>query len=218
MPAAPTRRTQSERSAETRSRLLEATVSCLVERGYAGTTTIEVCRRAGVSHGSLLHHYGTRDRLLRAALEHLYSELRSRVVDGLASFPEGPKRVDAMVDLMWSVFSSPPFKAVIELWLAAANDPDLGMEVGEAAAVFDAEVFPTARRLFPEQGERLPDFESYIAVVFQTMQGMGLAQATLGRRQGRDRRRIEADRQHMLDLLKRWLRDAFDSIDREAQP
>ena len=51
--AAPSRprRTQAERTAETRSKLIEATVECLIDHGYSGTTTLAVCRRAGVSHG-----------------------------------------------------------------------------------------------------------------------------------------------------------------------
>ncbi len=48
---------QEERSAETRRRLLDATVACLFERGYAGTTTTELARRAGVSRGAQMHHF-----------------------------------------------------------------------------------------------------------------------------------------------------------------
>ena len=120
----PPRRTQAERSAATQARLLDATLECLVERGTAGTTTLEVCRRAGVSHGSLLHHFGTRERLLGAALELLYVRLRDPVVAAFEALPEGEARIDAFVELMWSAFGSREFKAVVELWLAAANQPD----------------------------------------------------------------------------------------------
>ena len=43
-PAAPRRRTQAERRSATSSLLLEAAIACLVERGYAATTTLEVAR------------------------------------------------------------------------------------------------------------------------------------------------------------------------------
>ena len=49
------RRTQAQRSASTRTALLDATVACLVESGFSATTTTEVTRRAGVSLGALLH-------------------------------------------------------------------------------------------------------------------------------------------------------------------
>ena len=66
---------QEERSAETRRRLLDATVACLFERGYAGTTTTEIASRAGVSRGAQLHHFPKKDELVVSALEHVF-ELR----------------------------------------------------------------------------------------------------------------------------------------------
>ena len=60
-------RLQEERSAETRGRLLDATVACLHEFGYAGTTTTEIARRAGVSRGAQVHHGAARAVSLPAA-------------------------------------------------------------------------------------------------------------------------------------------------------
>jgi DNA-binding transcriptional regulator YbjK len=51
VPTASTRVPQQERSRATQARLLEATVECLVEHGWAGTTTTVVAARAGVSRG-----------------------------------------------------------------------------------------------------------------------------------------------------------------------
>ena len=67
----PLRRSQDERTAQTRARVLDAVLGCLVERGYAGTTTTAVAARAGVSRGAQLHHYRTRAALVAAAVEHL---------------------------------------------------------------------------------------------------------------------------------------------------
>jgi AcrR family transcriptional regulator len=176
---AASRRTQAERSAETQARLIAATIECLVEGGYGGTTTLAVCRRADVSHGSLLHHFGTRERLLGAALKAVYARLRERVVAGLEALPQGPARVDAVVDLMWAAFGAPEFKAVLELWLAAANQPDVSWAVWPEARAFDAGNQPLAERLFPQVAARLPDFPVYVSLLFQVMQGLGLVNATL---------------------------------------
>jgi AcrR family transcriptional regulator len=173
------RRTQAERSAQTRSKLIEATIECLIEHGYGGTTTLAVCRRAGVSHGSLLHHFGTRDVLLGAALEAVYARLRDRVVPRLEALPDGAARVEATVELMWSAFGAREFKAVLELWMAAANQPELSWAVWPEARAFDAGNAPLAEQLFPEIAARVPDFHVYIGLLFQTLQGMGLVHATL---------------------------------------
>ncbi len=60
-----------------RQRLLEATVDCLVEHGWSGTSTTLVSQRAGVSRGAQLHHFPTKNDLVLAAVEHL-SELRGQ--------------------------------------------------------------------------------------------------------------------------------------------
>ena len=198
------RRSNAERSAETRSRLLEATIECLIERGHAGTTTLAVCRRAGVSHGALLHHFGRREHLLGAALEAVQTRLRGRVVDALGAHADDEDRLGAMVEVMWRAFGAREFKAVLELWLAARNHPEFGWSIWSEAEAFDAGTMPLAARLFPEFAERVPDFEVYVSLVFQVLQGMGLAKATLP---GGDR--AEEMRERVRALTRRILLDAF---------
>src|ERR1700693_2418964 len=82
---------QEERSAETRRRLLDATVACLFERGYAGTTTTEIAVRAGVSRGAQLHHFPRKDELVVSALEHVF-ELRLRDMSAAIAEPPSGSR------------------------------------------------------------------------------------------------------------------------------
>ncbi len=65
------RRTQAERSAAMRARLLDATIECLVTYGYAGTTTPRVAELAGVTRGAQIHHFRSKEDLVVAAIEHL---------------------------------------------------------------------------------------------------------------------------------------------------
>ncbi len=69
MPPTSPRRSQQERSATTRARVVEATVTSLVELGYAATTISRVQERAGVARGTLLHHFPHRADLLVAVVE-----------------------------------------------------------------------------------------------------------------------------------------------------
>ncbi|HWB79439.1 MAG TPA: helix-turn-helix domain-containing protein, partial [Nannocystaceae bacterium] len=61
------------RAIATRTRLLEAAIDVLVKHGYAGTSTVEVCKRAKASRGAHLHHFPTKSELLAAAVEHLFA-------------------------------------------------------------------------------------------------------------------------------------------------
>src|SRR3954454_11663977 len=107
-------------------RLLDATLESLVERGYRGTTTLEVQKRADVSRGALLHHFTSRSELILAAVEHLMRE-RVAAVRQLAdeAAPQGRRRIEWAVAALWSTFEGPLFSAALELWLAARTDADL---------------------------------------------------------------------------------------------
>jgi TetR/AcrR family transcriptional regulator, transcriptional repressor for nem operon len=59
-----------------RSKLLDAAVSIIREKGYAATSVDELCARAGVTKGAFFHHFPTKESLAIAAANH-WSELSS---------------------------------------------------------------------------------------------------------------------------------------------
>jgi AcrR family transcriptional regulator len=117
MPTA--RRSQQERRHETRTRLLAATQTALVERGYAGTTTTEVCRRAGVSQGALFKHFASKGELLAATAERLFANLIDAYRESLPPWAGVDDRAAAAVELLWDAFEDPRLLAAIELYAAA---------------------------------------------------------------------------------------------------
>ncbi len=60
----PARRTQAQRSAEARERLLQAAAALIAEGGLGALTVAEVGRRAGYSRGIAHHHFGSKDALV----------------------------------------------------------------------------------------------------------------------------------------------------------
>lgn len=139
--------TQRERRDATRAGLLQATVDCLVEHGYAGTTMQRVQDRAGVSRGAVLHHFNTKEELLVAAVHHVARSQIERIREGAAQ--------DAETGLarLRDVMSGPLFLASLELWLAARTEPALRAallpaerEVGKAIAGLSGDLFGNADR------------------------------------------------------------------------
>ncbi len=123
--AAKPRRTQEERSAQARARLLDATIESLVEIGYARTTSAEVAERSGLSRGAQLHHFPTKADLVEAAVEQLAKKLAKQHRDEASKLPRRADRAEACVDLMWSSAQGPLFAATLELLVAARTDPQL---------------------------------------------------------------------------------------------
>jgi AcrR family transcriptional regulator len=143
------RRTQEERSATTRARLLDATIECLFELGYARTTTTEIAERAGVSRGAQLHHFPTKAELVTTALEHIFEKRTEEFRKAFATLPFGIDRTAAAVDLLWSMVSGPTFYAWLELVVAARTDPEIRPTVEAIGKRFGENVDRTYREIFP---------------------------------------------------------------------
>lgn len=117
--------TQAERTASTTEKLLEATVASLIERGYRGTSTPEVCRRAGVSRGAQLHHFPTKETLVAAAVEHLLSQRITELQARLTNAPAGVLDLEDAASFLWKVYTGDTFYAWLELVVAARTDEEL---------------------------------------------------------------------------------------------
>ena len=118
-------RTQAQRREQTRTALLDATIDCLVDVGYARTSVQEICARAGVSKGAVQHHFTAKAELMAAAVEHLTTKLRRQLAASLDELPGGGTGVAAAIDLLWTGYSGTLSTAVTELWVAARTDPEL---------------------------------------------------------------------------------------------
>lgn len=167
------RRRQEDRTAATRLMLMDATVASLIERGYARTTTVEICKRAGVTRGALLHHFSSLADLFAATLTHVYE----RLLAAFAAQPQSGVTGDELVEGLWGHFSRPEYKAIIELWLASQNEPELGASLQPAMASIRDLADP---RLNPRLFEKLGRSEDGIAlyrVLLEAMIGMALGRA-----------------------------------------
>lgn len=91
----PTRRSQQERRNESRRKLLDAATRLFGSRGYAGTTLVEIGREAGVSHGLVTYHFGTKQDCIKAVLKHVRAA-NGRRNDGHLLGSRGLASLDAL--------------------------------------------------------------------------------------------------------------------------
>lgn len=196
------RRTQAERTATTRGALLDATVACLIERGYSGTTTTDVAHRAGVSPGALLHHFPAKVDLLCAAVGHLFGQRNAEFRKAMADLPPGTDQAGAGIDLLWSMFSGETFLAWLEIWVRARTDPELAAAVVRLDREFMASSEETIRELLPEGAAISPELPRIVlGLVFSIMNGLALCRSIPGYDP------VEAD--ELLEAFKSMVRSAL---------
>jgi AcrR family transcriptional regulator len=165
------RRNQAERSAATRMALLDATLQCLVEDGYANTTTARVAERAGVSRGAHLHHFQTRDALLAAAADHLTQRRGEHLRVAADALPAGPDRIARGLDLLWDSYANPLYQASLDLWTHGRTDAELRRHLIPIERNLDRQTMELARHLFPDAAAR-PDFERLVELALATIRGL----------------------------------------------
>jgi AcrR family transcriptional regulator len=174
--SAPSRAPQQERSRLTQQRLLTATIECLVEFGWSGSTTTVIAERAGVSRGAQLHHYPTRAALVMAAVGHL-SERRANEIRLEAAALDGARpeqRLDRVIDMLAAAFTGPLFVAALEVWVAARTDPELR----GALIPMEARVGREMHRLTVDllaADESKPGVREAVQVTLDLLRGLGVA-------------------------------------------
>lgn len=195
----PRRRTQQERSDATREALLDATLACLAEIGYARTTTAEVCERAGLSRGAHTHHFGTRPALISAAITHLGDRLGEAVESVVRSLPEDTDAA-AQLDALWAVACSDLLRSAVDIWAAARTDPELMAEIVPAERALTERITAACRELFREQRDRT-DFEPMVDYITSVIRGLALVDIV--QPFDRHEHRWAYARTRLLDLLAR---------------
>lgn len=195
---APLRPARQARSRATRRRLLAASVGALRELGYAGTTTTEVARRAGVSQGAVYKHFPSKLQLLTAGIRHLFVEL---VEEFRAAFETGDHSPAEAVRLLQQSFAQPRLLAAFELYTAARTDPSLRDELAPILAEHRENLRREARRLFPRPPTE--GIEPLVDTLISALQG-----AALGGLVAPD---PEAERRS-LALLTRWVEQELQRV------
>ncbi len=167
---------QAAKAAQTRNRLLEATVRCIVKHGYANTTTPRVAKEAGLSRGAMMHHFENGAALIKATIIELH-EKRLRAFRRAAGRPE-EHDVDMLVETYWAQVQKPAFIAFHELALAARTDKELADILLPLQEEFRDRFNAQAHALFPEWRDAPKEFDLAMNLSQTILEGMSIAVQT----------------------------------------
>lgn len=136
-PRRPARRTQAERTAAMRGRILEAAVTCLYRQGYGATTTVSVATTAKVSRGAMLHHFPSKADLMLATLAHVLALNADSFLAASNAIPDPWERYAALPDLRLEVAQQPAGVAFMEIVVGARSDEAVRSRFAEFQAQID---------------------------------------------------------------------------------
>jgi AcrR family transcriptional regulator len=120
------RRSQRERTATTKRRLMDAAVDLLCEKGYANLTIDHVAGRVGVSRGAPIHHYSNKAALVNAVANYSCELAEQSAVKLTRRVRTAKRPVDAFVDGMAEYFFGKVFVSQLEILIASRTDAGVG--------------------------------------------------------------------------------------------
>lgn len=203
-------------AAATRARLLDAAVECLIAHGVAGTTTLAVQRRAGVSRGALLHHFPTHAALLAATVTELVERNERAVALSRLDIGRCDDPLEQAIRAIAFAGRQPAALAELELWAVARTDQTLrhALIAAERAARSDLD------RVYSDLFGRWSGSAAYddaIALTLHFIRGLTISE-TIQNAAHRRERLIATWARTMRSMLEGGMRPGIGESDDAARP
>ncbi len=142
-----TRRTQAERTTETRTALVEAAIRVIHKLGYGSAATALIAEEAGVSRGAILHHFGTRAELMAEVVRYVFENERTEY-ERLETESHLGGLVADWPAMLWRVFSQPSGLAVLEILQAARSDAEISERIKSTQQAIEERALATMRSTY----------------------------------------------------------------------
>jgi AcrR family transcriptional regulator len=150
---------QAEKSAQTREKLLEATLDSLADLGYFETTISTIVDYAWVSRGSIRHHFRSKAEIVAATIDYLCERRLEAYRKDLFAESGEVDSLDHVIDTFWRHLTEREFAAHQELVVASRTDTKLGAVLRPALEALDARWMALTLERFPhwrKLGDQLP--------------------------------------------------------------
>ena len=175
------------RAERTRTAVIDETVRCILDEGFAPPSVRHITDRAGLTWGVVQYHFGDLDGLLMAVVDKGFAELLDALAD-LSPSGSVAARTQFVIDAVWDAFSSPTSRAALEILIATR-----GLR-GGAANKHLAELMSALTSLGRHLGEGLsaPHAGRIGNLIWATLRGLVVAQMVWPEPvdSGRDRRAL----------------------------
>ncbi|GGC44339.1 hypothetical protein GCM10011371_34720 [Novosphingobium marinum] len=130
------RRTQDERSEEMRARLLTSSIKMLKVHSYSGFRVADVADDAGVSRGAQVHHFASKDKLVTASLELVFSRALDRTMEAIAKLSSQDKMLEHAFADAEKFFYSDEFFVALDIVISGYKNGGIADEVRQIAGQY----------------------------------------------------------------------------------
>jgi len=123
---------RTKKASNTRFRILEAALDCLVEIGFTNTSIATIAAKAGLSRGAVQFHFPTKSAAMEAVTNHILQRRLDMYRADMAKIPASQDFLEHAIHAYWKQVTRPEFIAQQEIALAARTDLALAGTLSKA--------------------------------------------------------------------------------------
>ena len=153
-----------------RAQIIEAAVSCFLEKGYTNTSMSDIIKASGLSSGSIYSHFSGKEDILNAAI----NERLNNVKELYETLPEGAGPQDILETIHTNQLVNDNFSAMLRIRLESLHAPEIARATADIMPLLQgiivktltpwaAEQLSVLHEINPDSAQRTPEQEALIA-------------------------------------------------------
>lgn len=152
-----------------RAQIIEAAVSCFLEKGYTNTSMSDIIKASGLSSGSIYSHFSGKEDILITAI----NERLDNVKELYETLPEGAGPQDILETIHTNQLVNDNFSAMLRIRLESLHAPEIARATANIMPLLQgiivktltpwaAEQLSVLHEINPDSAQRTPEQEALI--------------------------------------------------------
>lgn len=152
-----------------RAQIIEAAISCFLEKGYTNTSMSDIIKASGLSSGSIYSHFSGKEDILITAI----NERLDNVKELYETLPEGAGPQDILETIHTNQLVNDNFSAMLRIRLESLHAPEIAKATADiipllqgiivkALTPWAAEQLRVLHEVNPDPAQRTPQQEALI--------------------------------------------------------
>lgn len=152
-----------------RAQIIEAAVSCFLEKGYTNTSMSDIIKASGLSSGSIYSHFSGKEDILNTAI----NERLNNVKELYETLPEGAGPQDILETIHTNQLVNDNFSAMLRIRLESLHAPEIARATADIMPLLQgiivktltpwaAEQLSVLHEINPDSAQRTPEQEALI--------------------------------------------------------
>lgn len=153
-----------------RAQIIEAAISCFLEKGYTNTSMSDIIKASGLSSGSIYSHFSGKEDILITAI----NERLNNVKELYETLPEGAGPQDILETIYTNQMVNENFSAMLRIRLESLHAPEIARATADTMPLLQgiivktltpwaAEQLSVLHEINPNSAQRTPEQEALIA-------------------------------------------------------